>query len=329
MKDISADRFDEIAAGMQQARIAVLGDIMVDRYIRGSVTRTSPEAPVPIVSLEDESANLGGAANVAANVGTLGADVYLFGLVGDDSASEILRDLLKSQGYSDDGVLADASRQTIIKTRVIAQNQHLLRIDRETIVYPDESVALRLLGKLGTQLNQVDAVILEDYNKGMLSPFIIAKVIDACRSNGVPVGVDPKFDNFWEYKGATLFKPNVRELELATATQIQSDGELEDAGFQVLERIEADYVLVTAGSKGMSLFSEKGVSHVPTQAHRVHDVSGAGDTVIATIVTAMAGGATIEEAATLATYAAGVVIAEVGAVPINTDKLRRVCVGRA
>jgi len=328
MEKINSERFDEIFQKIQDISIAVVGDLMVDRYVWGKVERISPEAPVPIISLEGESSNLGGGANVAANVGSLAAEVRLFGLTGNDSESHLLRDLVKRHGYSDYGIVIDPDRKTSVKTRVIAQSQHLVRIDRETVLYINETIADELLKRFKTDLNRIDAVIIQDYNKGVLSPKVIHRIIDSCRTNGIPVGVDPKLENFWEYTGATLFKPNMRELEAVLGRPLHSDMDFEEAGKEVLDRLQVKYLLVTSGSKGMTLFSAGEIYHVPTKAHRVHDVSGAGDTVIATIMTALAGGASIKEAATLATYAASVVIAEVGAVPIDPDDLRRACVGR-
>lgn len=328
MKKISGKRFDEIAAKIRSLNIAVLGDVMLDKYVWGRVTRISPEAPVPIITLEGESSNLGGAANVCANVGALGANARLFGLIGNDSDGRVLREQVRARGYSDEGIIVDDDRQTSIKTRVIAQNQHIVRIDKETVRNIDSSAALKLLGRFGKDLNHIDAVILQDYNKGVLSPFIIRQVIDACNENNIPVAVDPKLENFWEYKGTTLFKPNVEELEAALGTPIHNDKELEKAGRTVFEKMEVEFLLITCGSKGMTLFEKEKITHIPTKTFRVHDVSGAGDTVIATIMTAFAAGADINESSVLATYAAGVVIAEVGAVPVDLDDLRRACVGR-
>jgi len=199
-------------------------------------------------------------------------------------------------------------------------------MDRETVFDLDEPVAQKLLECFMTDINNIDAVIIQDYNKGVLSPFVIHKVIEACRTFDIPIGVDPKFENFMEYSGVLLFKPNLRELEAALGRALQDDDDINKAGNEILNRLKIQYILVTAGSKGMFLFSADGINHVPTKARRVHDVSGAGDTVIATIMTALAAGASIHEAAALATYAAGVVIAEVGAVPIDPDDLRRACV---
>lgn len=328
MNLIEPGRIEAIFEEMRGVRVAVVGDLMLDRYVLGKVERISPEAPVPIVSLEDETANLGGAANVAANAGALGAEVQLFGVVGDDAQGERLRELVIKRGYSDDGIVTDSHRLTSVKTRVISQNQHIIRIDRESVNDLDDTTAFKLLGRFGTDLNRFDAVILQDYNKGVLTSRVIKQVVEASRANNVLVGVDPKLKNFWEYTGVTLFKPNLRELESALGLPLCEEKELREKGLEVTERLNAKSLLITRGSKGMLLFSEGEVTSIPTQARRVHDVSGAGDTVIATIMIAQAAGATMLEAATLANHAASVVIAEVGAVPIDLDKLRRSCLGK-
>ena len=324
MNKISADRVEEIFENIQNLKVAVIGDLMLDRYVWGRVERISPEAPVPIVSLGGESSKLGGAANVAANVGALGAEVRLFGVIGDDPEGERLRDLVGLQDYSKDGIITDPDRVTSVKTRVIAQNQHIIRIDSETITDISNNVALKLVGRFGTDLNRFNCVIIQDYNKGVLTPVVIRQVVDACRSSEVLVGVDPKRENFWNYTGVNVFKPNLRELEAATGLILQEDESLVKTGQEIIERLGLNHLLVTRGEKGMALITDGEVELVPTQAHRVHDVSGAGDTVIATIMTALAGGADIREAAILANYAASIVIAEVGAVPVNPDILRRV-----
>lgn len=327
MINFSSSRIEQVFGDMATACVAVIGDLMLDRYVWGDVTRVSPEAPVPIVSLEGESTSLGGAANVAANIDALGSKVLLYGVVGDDMESHQVRDLVKRNKLADAGILSDNNRQTIVKTRVIAHNQHLIRIDRETVTYLKDEIADHLLAKFRDEISTVSGVILQDYNKGVLSPYLVKRIIEICRRANLPIAVDPKIENFWSYKNVTLFKPNLRELEAAIAKPIKNDTELEEAGGETREKLRADYLLVTSGSKGMSLFSDDGVVHIPTRARLVHDVSGAGDTVIATIMTALVAGASMVEAATIATYAASVVVAEVGAVPVDKDKLKREILG--
>ncbi len=329
MLKFNSDRIEGIFAGMKDARIAVVGDLMLDRYLWGEVDRMSPEAPVPIVHMRGESTSMGGAANVAANVGSLGAQVQLFGVIGKDAEGEHLRELINNNHFGDAGVVIDNSRPTIVKTRIIASGQHVVRIDREVTDELEQTVVRKLLVRFRAALGGMDAVILEDYNKGVLTPTFIQEIITSCRDAHVPVGVDPKQVNFWAYHGATLFKPNLRELQAALGRIIESDDELSEAGSEVMKRLKLNHLLITRGKQGMALFSDDEVHLLQTRAHRVHDVSGAGDTVIATIMTALAGGADILEAASLANRAASLVIAEVGAVPVDPQDLLRTCQAEA
>jgi len=324
----SEERLALLLDGIERSRTLVVGDLMLDRYVWGSVERISPEAPVPVVSLKGESANLGGAANVAANVASLGGKVALVGVVGDDSEGTFLTDLVRKSGFAAEGVVRDPSRPTSVKTRVIAQNQHVVRIDRELTGAIPHSVEEQLVDYLAAALPDANAVILEDYNKGVLTSHLIERIIKECRALKVPVGVDPKKENFWAYRGATLFKPNLREFEVGVGRSLRTNDELAIAGRQFLTDMDLSYLLVTRGEQGMALFYGDKVEFIPTRAHSVHDVSGAGDTVIATMMAALAGGASIQEAAVMANNAASIVIAQIGAVPVDAAELRRVCLGR-
>jgi len=325
MTKLTEDRIHQIIDAVQQSRVAVLGDLMLDRYIWGEVERISPEAPVPVVRLSGESSNLGGAANVAANVATLGADAVLFGIVGDDPEGDQLRELMDKNKFLTDGVVKAISRPTIVKTRIIAGSQHIVRIDKESVERLEHGTLRKLLVRFRAALGSIDAVIMEDYNKGVLTGEFITEVIEACHDAHVPVGVDPKRENFWSYKGVNVFKPNLRELEYAVGKPLKNEEDLIKAGNEVKQKLEVEHLLVTRGREGMALFTGGDVRMIQTQAQRVHDVSGAGDTVIATIMTTLAGGADIYEAAMLANCAAGIVIAEVGAVPVDLQKLRAAC----
>ncbi len=322
------ERLETIFSSISRSEIAVIGDIMLDRYIWGVVDRISPEAPVPVVNQTGQSSNLGGAANVAANISSLGARASLIGLVGDDADGKLLRSIVNDNRISDKGVVSDPARPTSVKTRVIAHNQHVVRIDHERATKPSSEIEAMLLTNMMKSLESCQACILEDYNKGVLTEQVIGKTIAACRAKNIIVGVDPKKENFWAYKGATLFKPNLKELEVAVGAQLKDDASLLAAGKDVLRSLNVDYLLVTRGEKGMALFTHEGTEFIPTRAHKVHDVSGAGDTVIASIVAALVGGANFKEAAEIANYAASIVIAEIGAVPVDANELRRVCIGR-
>ncbi len=303
------------------ATIAVLGDVMLDRYFWGTVNRISPEAPVPVVDVEDESYHLGGAANVAANIRALGGTPMLFGVVGDDASGRLLRQIAESEGMDVAGLIASDGRPTTVKTRVIGNNQQLIRLDRETRSDVDDHVVDQVVSVLRDRAD-LRGIIFEDYDKGFLTAHLITSVIAVANERGIPVFVDPKRNGFNAYRGCYLFKPNRKEASDALGYAIRSDEDVRKAGAELLSRLDCDNVLITLGSAGMMLFERGGkVSSVPTVAKKVADVSGAGDTAIATLATMVAGGATISEAAMLSNIAAGVVVGEPGIVAITTKAL--------
>jgi rfaE bifunctional protein kinase chain/domain len=295
---------------------------MIDKYVWGTVVRISPEAPVPVVEVNTETERLGGAANVANNIQSLGGIPVLFGVVGNDANGARLLQLVEQQGCTTEGIVTDESRPTTIKTRVIAHNQHVVRIDSEQKKEISAAIQEKILTVLRHIIGGLDAIIFEDYNKGVIAASLITHVIELARKNNTIVTVDPKFNNFFSYRNVTVFKPNIKEAEEALGRKLLTDADVDKAGKELLERLQAENVLITRGEKGMSLFDRSGaVVTVPTQAQKVADVSGAGDTVIATLTLALAGGATLHEAALLANHAAGVVVAEVGIVPIKPAAL--------
>jgi rfaE bifunctional protein kinase chain/domain len=313
------DRLDRI----QNTKIAVLGDLMLDRYIWGDVERISPEAPVPVVEVASESTSLGGAANVSNNVHALGAQAMPIGVTGDDHSGTILKELFQQAGFETSGMITDPGRPTTVKTRVIAHNQHVVRIDRESKEAISEQARQEVLALLKAIIPTLDAIVIEDYNKGLLAPELIRDVISLANQHHVVVTVDPKFDHFWTYKNVTVFKPNRRETEAVLGMRLENDAAIADAARQVQQKLACENVLITLGEHGLHLLDANGEHHkIPTRAKKVHDVSGAGDTVIGTLTAALATGASILEAASLANFAAGVVVAELGAVPISLEKLR-------
>jgi len=323
MKSIEKRRAETLFSKIEGKKIAVIGDIMLDRYLWGKVSRISPEAPVPVVQIEQESERLGGAANVANNISSLGGIPILFGTIGDDIDGENIRNLMKKRKYFTDGLVMDKSRPTTVKTRVIAHNQHVVRTDKESVENIDTGVAEKLKKSMKTHIKNLDALIIEDYNKGLLSKEIIGFIIELALKENLIITVDPKINNFFEYKNVTVFKPNLKETQESLGFKINNNERLEIAGKMLLDRLNSKYVLITRGDKGMSLFGNgKRIKDVETKALKVHDVSGAGDTVISTLTLFLAGGADILEATTLANYAAGIVCGEVGIVPIDKDKLK-------
>ncbi len=323
MTRLTGDRIRELLKSVSDRAVLIIGDVMLDKYVWGHVRRMSPEAPVPVVEVEREAFHLGGAANVASNVLSLGAEPLLVGLRGaDDPAGSELTGLMDSKGLRTTGLLIDPDRQTTVKTRIIAHQQHVVRADREDRTAAEGEVATRLCDFVEGALETVDAVILQDYNKGVLSSEVLERLLPLLHESGLPVAVDPKFERFFDFRGVTLFKPNVSEVEMALSTNLVDEESVIQAARIIQKRLEAANVLITRGSRGMTLLEEDGTTtQVGARARQVYDVSGAGDTVIATITAMLAAGADILEAATVAGYAAGVVVGEVGAVPIRAEAL--------
>lgn len=323
MIKITEPRFNWLLEQFRQKKIIVIGDLMLDRYVWGTVNRISPEAPVPVVEVTNEFARLGGAANVANNLFSLGATPLPVGIVGNDPEGILLVDLMKKLGFPADGIIVDESRPTVAKTRIIANDQHVVRADRESRQPIDPDVMNRVIDVVKTNISQADALIFEDYNKGLLSKELIYQTIGLARQHQKIITVDPKFDNFFDYKQVTLFKPNRKETEAALGLKISSNEQLEEACQKIIDRLTCEAVLITLGEQGMYLMKANGeFTSIPTKARKVHDVSGAGDTVISTLTLSLTTGADMNEAVTLANYAAGVVCSEVGVVPIEPVKLR-------
>lgn len=323
MVDFSLGRLDQLLNAFKGKRIAVIGDLMVDRYYWGTVNRISPEAPVPVVEVDSQSTRLGGAANVANNIATLGGIPLMIGVTGKDDGGELLRNLIEEARFPSQGIVVDDDRPTTIKTRVIAHHQHVVRIDHEVKEEISENLQERILTVLKKELRNLDAIILEDYNKGVMVGRLIREIVDLARPAGIIVTVDPKFNNFFDYKNVTVFKPNRKESEEALGRRLNNRTAVERAGKEILDRLGAENVLLTLGEEGMSLFEREGsVTHVSTKAKKVADVSGAGDTVISTLTMCLAAGSGIKEASALANIAGGVVCGEVGIVPIDKGSLR-------
>lgn len=314
------ERVIELLEAMSRQSVLVVGDAMLDIYMIGDVERISPEAPVPVVTVRDRKYMLGGAANVAANVAAIGAQVVLVAAVGDDRRGEQLRTELAAAGIRDEGIVVVPARPTTSKTRVVARNQQLVRIDEEDASLLVDDVLEEVRRRLLHVIKHADVVLLEDYNKGVLAPPIIRAALEAAQKRDIPSVVDPKYRHFFEYKGATVFKPNRRELEAALGAGV--DIEHADALPQVIQDLEVQNLLLTLGAQGMALLDRNGtISRLPTHAREVFDVSGAGDTVTAWVGTALAAGATIREAADLANYAAGIEVGKAGVAVVTRDEV--------
>ncbi len=317
MQDLNISRVKEILDGGKGKVVAVIGDVMLDRYFWGKVTRVSPEAPVPVIDYENETFHLGGAANVANNLLSLGVLPLLCGVLGDDKYAERFVEICREKNINSDGLYRHPKRLTTVKTRIIGNNQQIARLDRETKEKVPAEVEEHILNLL-TATEELAAIIFEDYNKGAITESLIAKTIEYAESKNIPVFVDPKFENFFSYKSVRFFKPNLKEASRALNIELSSRTDIEKAGKEILEKLQADNLLLTLGANGMMLFESNGdISSVPTRARMVADVSGAGDTAIATLCATTIGGANPKEAATIANLAAGVVCEHPGIVSIK------------
>lgn len=322
---MTEERITEIEINFKNKRIAIVGDLMLDGYFWGDVSRVSPEAPVPVVEIDNEFFRFGGAANVALNILRLGGIPFPIGIIGNDNYGKIFLELLHEVNISSEGVILDETRPTTTKTRVIAGNQHVVRIDKESKNYIAPEIESNIKNHLLSQIDSLDGIILQDYNKGVLSNTVIESTILIANKYSKIISVDPKFINFKKFQDVTIFKPNKKETEDILGLRITSDEDVSNAGNALLDLVNAKYVLLTLGENGIALF-EKGKSEIriPTKARKVADVSGAGDTVISTITYALTAGATIEEAAYIANYAGGLVCEEVGIVPIKNENLFKI-----
>lgn len=302
-------------------RIAIIGDIMLDKYIFGHVSRISPEYPVPVVDVTHEDYRLGGAANVALNTLSLGAETILIGITGADNNREILLDLFQKYGLATNGLICDPSRPTTCKTRILSQNHHITRVDFESRKEIDSVIEQEVFNSFEAVLDSIDAVVLEDYNKGVLSEQLIQRIITSAKMRSVPVLVDPKLHNFFAYKGCSVFKPNLSEMGASLGLIIHNnDNDVEQACLLLHKKLEAETIIVTRSDRGMTIYNGT-FTHIDATSLDVADVSGAGDTVIGILALGAAAGLDIVTNATIANLAAGTVCQEVGAVPVKPDKL--------
>jgi D-beta-D-heptose 7-phosphate kinase/D-beta-D-heptose 1-phosphate adenosyltransferase len=303
-------------------RVLVVGDVMADHYVWGKVERISPEAPIPVVHVSREEVKPGGAANVACNIAALGGKVSLAGIVGADPMAATLRSLLEAKGIDVGGLMEDAARPTIQKTRIIAQSQQVVRVDRELQQPLAAAASEAFLAACLRQVESCDAVLFSDYAKGALSARLSTEVTRRARALGKVVAADPKPANVDWFSGVGILTPNQAEAAAASGVAIRDDAGAEAAARVLMDRLRSDAVLVTRGEHGMTLLrSQGGVTHIPTRAREVFDVTGAGDTVIATLTLALAAGMPVPEACTLANAAAGIVVAEIGVAVVSPQRL--------
>ena len=306
-------------------RILVIGDVMLDAYVMGKVNRISPEAPVPIVSLENEDARIGGAGNVALNLLALGAKPIICGVIGEDSSGDKLLNLFEKNGISTDGLVKSMARKTTVKTRVISNKQQLLRIDSESTFPLLESEEIKLNNTIQNIINQgVDGIIFEDYNKGVLTDSVIQNTIKIAKEKDIPTAVDPKKENFLSYRGVSLFKPNLKELKegLNLNFDFNSNKELFEKGIEVLEeKLQNEISFVTLSENGVFIKNKTENYYVPAHVRSISDVSGAGDTVIAVATLCLISGASTKQIAEISNLAGGLVCEKSGVVSISKNDL--------
>ncbi|MDB4891913.1 MAG: hypothetical protein JWL61_3768 [Gemmatimonadetes bacterium] len=318
---IQRERLVELFDRVKGKRILVIGDAMLDVYLTGDVERISPEAPVPVVRVRERKNALGGAANVAQNVVAVGADCELVAAIGRDMGGQTLRALAQSMHVGSDSLIV-VDRPTTMKTRIVARSQQLVRVDEEEDHDLAEADVAQLKRAIATSIGRSDAVILEDYDKGVLSAGVIGYVMQLASERRIPVVVDPKYRHFFEYSGATIFKPNVRELEAALGAGMNLNDP--SALPSMVQRLGVQYLLLTLGERGMALYSAVGeIARVPTHAREVYDVVGAGDTVTAYLASMLAAGATVPEAAIVANIAAGIEVGKLGAATVSAAEILR------
>ncbi len=322
---IKKEQLRELFKSFSNLNVLIIGDVMLDCYLWGKVNRISPEAPVPIVAVNRKERRLGGAANVALNIQALGANPVLCSVIGVDHEGQVLLDLLKYQRLSQKGILKSRDRVTTIKTRVIGNNSQLLRVDEEVEVDISQSETNQLLTLIShiIQYDKIDVIIFEDYNKGLITPRLISKVVELAKNKGIPTCVDPKKRNFTAYKGVNLFKPNLKELREGLKIDTSADNvkELQRAvsSFRVKQKFET--ALITLAEKGVITNSRSVKEHIPAHIRSIADVSGAGDTVISVAALFRALDCHDVLTATLANLAGGLVCEQVGVVPVNKERL--------
>ena len=300
----------------------ILGDVMLDEYLWGNVSRISPEAPVPVVEIAQESLKLGGAANVALNVKSLGDEPILVGVRGDDRNGERMISALNDAGIAAEGIFIDNHRQTTVKTRVIAHHQQVVRTDRENTEEISKKTGEAIISFVKGRMSDFGGVIISDYGKGVITYQLLSELIALGKQNEVFVAVDPKETHFMNYKEVSLITPNHHEAGFAYGKRIRDEKILEEVGWGLLDKLKVKSLLITRGEQGMTLFeADRTLTHLPTRAKKVYDVTGAGDTVISSFTCAFVAGANYKEAALISNHAAGIVVGEIGTAQVTREEL--------
>ncbi len=322
MSILSQTRLDDIFARLDRGHVLVYGDVMIDQYLFGKVERISPEAPVPVVEVDSEELRLGGAANVARNIRALGCQVELVGLVGDDDNATKLKHLLEREGISQHRLIGDQKRPTTVKTRVVAHSQQVVRADRESRAEIDGYTESEIIRYIESRLPDIDCLLISDYGKGVITLPLLQQIVGKARAQGKYVAVDPKETHFRNYRQVSVITPNEHEAAFAAGRRVRDDDSLKEVGWGLMKELDLESILITLGPRGMALFQKSGqFDHLPTVAKKVFDVTGAGDTVIATMCAIVAAGANNLEAAYVANQAAGIVVGYLGTACVDADEL--------
>lgn len=322
MIKVDSNKFIKAVGKFKNRKALVVGDLMLDEYITGGVERISPEAPVPVVHIKNIYNVLGGAGNVAHNISSLGGNVVICGVVGDDAYGKMITENFGRVNVDTSGVVIDESVPTIVKTRVIAHSQQMIRLDRESVKEISGSVERNVFGFLSKTMADVDVVVISDYGKGMITRKLIKKITATASAKKVPVMVDPKLEHFYDYRQVTLLTPNHHEAGQASGINIKNEEDLLKAGRKIMSKLKPQALLVTRGEKGATLF-ERGnkITHIPTVAKEVYDVTGAGDTMVSAMALAFASGLSMVDSVKLATFCAGIVVEKVGTATVTPEEL--------
>ncbi len=304
-------------------KVLVIGDLMIDEFIYGKVERISPEAPVPVIDVTSITYTPGGAGNVVNNIYALGGKIYPVGVIGDDGTGKRLLADFKSKGIEIDGVIIDSERPTTLKSRIIAHSQQVVRVDREQRKNIDEWVCKQMLSFCRMVINEINSIVISDYGKGVINPRLLEEIIPLGKKYNIPIVVDPKESHFLSYKGVTIITPNLQEAENLTHTKITDEESLIMVGNEILSKLESQGTLITRGEDGMTLFEQNNeITHIPTIAKEVYDVTGAGDTVVSVMALALGAKIEMKTAARLANLAAGIVVEKVGTATLSREELK-------
>jgi len=324
MKGIDINRLRHVISGFKDAKVLVVGDLILDRFIWGTVKRISPEAPVPVVKISSESTMMGGASNVANNIRALGATALITGIVGDDIAGSEFLQLLKQHGMNSDGIILNKKRPTIVKTRIIAQHQQVVRTDKEFVDNIKSAEAKKILTYIKSNVREISAIVISDYGKGIVTRYLVKQIINLNKEFNYPIIVDPIPEHFAYYKNATMITPNNHEAGESLRTEIKDEQSLARIGKNLLKLSQANSILITCGEEGMSLFERDGkIINISTVAKEVFDVTGAGDTVVGALALCLGNKASMCEAAHIANHAAGIVVGKIGTATVSIDELEK------